>query len=364
MSQARNHRIGGASRERLLIVCPGRGTYNAAEWGTLNRLAGGREWLARFDALRDEAGMPTLTELDGETPFRQSLHGRGEHASALIYACAWADLLAIDRERYEVVAVTGNSMGWYIALAAAGALGPDEALHLIGTMGLRMQESLAGGQVIYPWVDEGWRPDWALRRELLALIESTHGREGAELHLSIDLGGMLVFGGNETGLARLTELLPARERFPLRLHQHAAFHTPLQEGVKRAARRELASLPLRAPEVPMIDGRGHVWTPWSTDPERLWNYTLGEQLVAPYDFTAAIRVGVREFAPDRIVIPGPGATLGGATAQALVQLGWKDLDDKAAFQRLQAEEPRLVCMGIAEQREWLLAREPMPSLSA
>lgn len=364
MSQVRDNCVSGAVRERLLIVCPGRGTYNAAEWGTLNRLAGGSEWLSCFDAMRREAGMPTLSELDGETPFRQSLHGRGEHAAPLIYACAWADLLAIDREHYEVVAVTGNSMGWYIALAAAGALAPDAALHLIGTMGLRMQETLAGGQVIYPWVDEAWRPDWALRRELLGLIERIHDQEGAELHLSIDLGGMLVFGGNEAGLARLTEALPTRERFPLRLHQHAAFHTPLQEGVKREARRKLASLPLRAPEVPMIDGRGHIWTPWSTDPEQLWDYTLGEQLVTPYDFTAAIRVGVREFAPDRIVIPGPGATLGGATAQALIQLGWKGLDDKASFQRLQAEEPRLVCMGIPEQREWLLERAPTASLSA
>ncbi|MCE8001229.1 ACP S-malonyltransferase [Billgrantia ethanolica] len=356
MSQRHANEPQSSSRERLLLVCPGRGTYNAAEWGTLNRLAGGSEWLARFDVRRREAGMPTLTALDGETPFRQSLHGRGEHAAPLIYACAWADLLAIDRERYEVVAVTGNSMGWYIALAAAGALGPDEALHLIGSMGLRMQETLVGGQVIYPWVDEGWRPDWSLRQELLGLIERIHGRGGAELHLSIDLGGMLVFGGNEAGLARLTESLPPRERFPLRLHQHAAFHTPLQEGVKREARRALANLPLRSPEVPMIDGRGHIWTPWSTDPQALWNYTLGEQLVAPYDFTAAIRVGVREFAPDRIVIPGPGATLGGATAQALIQLGWQGWSDKSDFQRGQAEEPKLLCMGLAEQREWLLAR--------
>ncbi|WP_111414716.1 ACP S-malonyltransferase [Billgrantia lactosivorans] len=362
MSEMRDDTQGSATRERILVVCPGRGTYNAAEWGTLNRLAGDSEWLARFDAVRREADMPTLSELDGETPFRQILHGRGEHASPLIYACAWADLLAIDRERYEIVAVTGNSMGWYIALAAAGALDPVEALHLIGSMGLLMQETLAGGQVIYPWVDEAWRPDWALRRELLSLIERIHGSEGAELYLSIELGGMLVFGGNEAGLARLAERLPPRERFPLRLHQHAAFHTPLQEDLKQVARRRLGVGPFHAPAVPMIDGRGHVWTPWSTDPQALWDYTLGEQLVAPYDFTAAIRVGVREFAPDRVVIPGPGATLGGATAQALIQLGWQGFGDKNSFQQGQAEEPRLVCMGLPEQREWLLSRrESLPA---
>lgn len=347
---------GTRQREKLLIVCPGRGTYNAAEWGSLNRLAGGSDWLARFDARRREEGLPTLTALDGEMPFRQSLHGRGEHAAPLIYACAWTDLLAIDRERHEIVAVTGNSMGWYIALAAAGALDPDEALHLIGTMGRAMQESLIGGQLIYPWVDEQWRPQWPLRRELLALIERIHGVGGAELYLCIDLGGMLVFGGNEEGLERLGVALPSRERFPLRLHRHSAFHTPLQRGVMEEARRRLPATPFRAPEVPLIDGRGAIWTPWSSDPQALWGYTLGEQLVAPYDFSAALRVGVREFAPDRIVIPGPGATLGGATAQALIQLGWRGWRDKAAFQADQAGEPRLVCMGLDEQRRWLLER--------
>jgi [acyl-carrier-protein] S-malonyltransferase len=40
----------------------------------------------------------------------------GDNASLLIYACALADFAAIDRDRFEVVAVTGNSMGWYLAL--------------------------------------------------------------------------------------------------------------------------------------------------------------------------------------------------------------------------------------------------------
>ncbi|HSH49935.1 MAG TPA: ACP S-malonyltransferase [Halomonas sp.] len=342
-------------KERLLIVCPGRGTYNQAEWGSLTRHAAGSEWLSRFDALRREQNQPTLSELDGETPFRLSVHGRGDHASPLIYACALADALAIDRERYEICAVTGNSMGWYIALALSGALAQDDAFTLINTMGHLMQTSLIGGQLLYPWVDDQWRPQPERRRELLALIETLHGQEGSELYLSIELGGMLVFGGNEAGLKRLTEELPPMERFPMRLHQHAAFHTPMQESVKAEARTRLPATPFGAPEVPLIDGRGKLWTPWSTDPEALWDYTLGEQLVTPYDFTAALRVSLREFVPDRVVIPGPGATLGGAVAQALIQLGWWGLDSKAAFQAMQQSDPRLISMGIEEQREWLLA---------
>ncbi|MFC3282469.1 ACP S-malonyltransferase [Litchfieldella rifensis] len=343
-------------RERLLIVCPGRGTYNQGEWGYLARHAGGTEWLARLDAMRRERGMPTLSELDGELPFRLSLHGRGEHASPLIYACAMADIMAIDPERYDIVAVTGNSMGWYIALAAGGALTTDAAMLLINTMGQLMQETLVGGQLLYPWVDAQWRPQPELRDELLAWIPRLHGQEGMELYLSIDLGGMLVFGGNDKALERLARELPPSERFPLRLHQHAAFHTPLQRDVRETARQRLTVTPFQAPATPLIDGRGRLWMPWSTCREALWDYTLGEQLVSPYDFTAALRVGVREFAPDRIVIPGPGSTLGGAVAQTLIQLDWQGLDSKANFQARQAEDPRLICMGIEEQREWLLGR--------
>jgi [acyl-carrier-protein] S-malonyltransferase len=352
MSQPAPHH--GQARERLLVVCPGRGTYHASEWGGLTRHASDADWLARFDAQRREAGLPTLSELDAELPFRLGLHGRGEHAAPLIYACALADLLAIDPERYEIVAVTGNSMGWYIALASGGALSHDDAFTLIGTMGQLMQEHLAGGQLLYPWVDEQWRPQWEQRRDLLALIERLHGKAGAELYLSIALGGMLVFGGNEAGLARLAEALPSQARFPMRLAQHAAFHTPLQREVREVARGRLTAEPFTTPQVPLIDGRGHIWTPWSTHPEALWDYTLGEQLVTPYDFTAALRVGVREFAPDRVVIPGPGTTLGGATAQALIQLGWKGLTDKADFLARQAEDPLLLSMGIEAQRARLV----------
>ena len=66
-----------------------------------------------------------------------------------------------------------------------------------------------------------------------------------------------------------------------------------------------------------MDGRGHVWWPGSATPAELRAYTLGHQVVEPYDFPAAIRTAAREFAPDLFIITGPGTTLGGAVAQAL-----------------------------------------------
>ena len=96
------------AKQSILVVCPGRGTYNAPELGYLARHHGGRAELAAFDALRARHGAPTLSELDGAAKFSPSLHTRGDIAAPLIYAASYLDFLSIDRDRFEVVAVTGN----------------------------------------------------------------------------------------------------------------------------------------------------------------------------------------------------------------------------------------------------------------
>ena len=341
-----------SKKERVVLICPGRGTYNQAEWGYLKRYHNDKtELLEAFDTFREGAGQPRLQALDSELPFQLKLHSRGDHASALIYACAYADALSIDLDRYEVVAVTGNSLGWYITLAAAGSLPPMIALELINTMGQLMQDALIGGQLIYPCSDEQWVPQPELRASLLALA-AEHGAE-----LSIDLGGMLVFGGSADALQRLSNKLPPRDPFPMKLHNHAAFHTSLQQPVLEQARSTLAHLAFNPPSIPMIDGRGNIWTSWSSDPQLLWDYTLGHQLVKPYDFARAIQVAVKEFAPDKLVLLGPGGTLGGSIAQSLIQTGAYGLQCKADFIARQQSDPLLLSMGIEEQRQRLLPLE-------
>lgn len=338
-------------KQRALIVCPGRGTYNATEWGYLKEHHTQQtHWLNDFDQYRKEQQQPGLTELDSETPFSMKLHSRGDHASPLIYACSFLDAQAIDTDRFDVVAVTGNSMGWYTSLALAGALSPLDGLHLIDSMGRRMHEQLIGGQLVYPWMDAQWRPDSAMRDLALTTTHRIMEAGQGQLFISIELGGLLVFGGDKAGLNALGQALPKQDRFPMALYNHAAFHTPLQAPVKDQARQALADLSMQPPKVPLIDGRGHIWTPWSTDPDKLWDYTLGHQLTEPYQFTTAITVAVREYAPDVLIIPGPGTTLGGAVAQSLIQANWQSLDSKDAFVKRQQEDPIVIAMGRADQR--------------
>jgi [acyl-carrier-protein] S-malonyltransferase len=342
--------------QTAVVICPGRGTYNAAELGYLGCHFPDAALLARFDALRTEAGQDTLSALDGAERFSLARHSRGDNASGLIYAASLGDFLAIDRTAIEVVAVTGNSMGWYSALACGGALSPENGFRVANTMGTLMQQALIGGQTIYPWLDEDWVPRPERKRELLDLVATIGAEPGKDLHLSIDLGGMLVLAGNAAGLEAFEKSVePVQERFPMRLGNHAAFHTRLQEPVAEAGRAALPANLFGQPALPLIDGRGNVWWPGASDVAALYDYTLGHQVTESYDFTRAVTAAAREFAPDLFIVLGPGTTLGGAVAQSLILAGWRGMGGKADFRERQAETPLLTSMGMAEQRSLVTA---------
>lgn len=339
-------------KQTAVVVAPGRGTYNREELGYFRRHHADKpEMLAQFDAFRRQAGQVPLSDLDGAERFSGPLFTRGDNASGLIYACAYADFVSIDRDRYDIVAVTGNSMGWYIALACAGVLDAMGGMNVVNTMGTLMHQNMIGGQLIYPFVDENWVPIPGRRDEIVAKMAEIDRREGHILTLSIDLGGMLVLAGNEDGLKAFAAEMPVvQSRYPMRLPGHAGFHTALQAPVAQAGQGLLGQDLFQAPKISLVDGRGAIWRPGSSDPVALRDYTLGHQVTQTYDFTASIRVAAREFMPDVFIVLGPGTTLGGACAQSLLSVRWRGLGDKSGFKAAQAVTPRLLSMGLEAQR--------------
>ncbi|WP_170763795.1 ACP S-malonyltransferase [Ruegeria lacuscaerulensis] len=334
-----------------VVICPGRGTYYKPELGYLHRHHSDcMEMFHDFDAIRSETGQDAVTALDGAARYTVAKYSRGDMASPLIYAASLADAQAL-ADDIEVVAVTGNSMGWYIALAAGGALSPQNGFRVVNTMGTLMQDHLIGGQLVYPFTGDDWQDDPERKADLLADVAGINAMDGHDLALSIDLGGMLVLAGNENGLKAFETSQPVvQERFPMRLANHAAFHTHLQAPVAAEGRTRLGMDLFGQPERPLIDGRGKIWWPGATDTQALWEYTLGHQVTETYDFTLAIQTAAREFAPDLFIVTGPGATLGGAVAQSLVLADWRGMGSKAAFQVQQDAQPFLIAMGREDQR--------------
>ncbi len=342
-----------ATKKTALVVAPGRGTYGKNELGSIVRLHGARfaDVIADFDAQRRDRGQPTVTELDGADRFSVATHMRGDVAAPLIYTATALDFLSIDREKYDVVAVAGNSMGWYSALAMGGAVSIADGFRISNAMGLNSQTHGPGGQILLQVVDEDWRPVPGLRETLLALVADIAARPGHALALSIDLAGMLVIAGDEAGLAALlAEAPPTPGRDPLRLAGHGPFHTPLMFGSADKAQAELPADLFAPPTLPLVDGRGHIWRRFASNPAALWDYSFGHQILAPYDFALSVQVAVKEFAPDVIILPGPGDTLGGAIAQSLIAIGWQGIASKADFAARQTADPVLLAMGRADQR--------------
>jgi len=330
-------------KQTAVVIAPGRGTYNKNELGYLKRHHPNAPNLDQFDAYRATLGQKKISELDTFSRFSGPTHTRGDNAAPLIYACAYSDFVSIDRDLFDIVGITGNSMGWYIALACAGAVDPMGGMQVVNTMGTLMQVHMIGGQLIYPFLDDNWQEIPGRRDKLLSEVITINSRPDHDLGLSIDLGGMLVLAGNEAGLTAFERSVPALQgRFPMRRQNHAGFHTHLQRPISKLGFDALSEQLFVQPTIPLIDGRGAIWYPNSTDTSALYNYTLGHQVVEPYDFTAAIRTAAREFMPDVFIVLGPGTTLGGATAQALIQANWRGWRSKVDFQKEAQTQPRLL----------------------
>lgn len=330
--------------KRVILVCPGRGSYTRESLHSLRPTPR----VVAADSFRAALGRPTPTEMDHAESFTSRLHLAGENASILTMSGSLADLDAL--RGVTVIAVIGNSMGWYTALTVAGALPLEDGFRLVETMGQYQADNVVGGQIVYPVVNGDWQPD----EEALAAVRVALATV-PDLHLSISLGGQVVLAGTAAALARATSLLPPRKvgdrDAPFQLPLHSAFHTPLLLPTAQRAQQDLRDLRWRAPEVGLVDGTGRIWRPRSTDPLELARYTLDTQVVTPYDFARSVRVALAEYAPDAVVLLGPGGNLGGAVASAMIQDGWKGVRSKRDFTRIQTATPFVLAMSRPEQRQ-------------
>jgi malonyl CoA-acyl carrier protein transacylase len=227
------------------------------------------------------------TELVGDDPFRLA-HERTDHAQPAIFVASMAGWC--EREVHDVVAMAGHSLGELSALAAAGALAVEDALHLVVLRGRLMQEAAqgSGGGMIALL---GGDPDAA-------------GPLASEFGLTIandNAPGQLVLSGPLAGVDAIKRVARERGFKALQLDVAGAFHSRSVAAAREPFLEALRAVRWHAPEVPVISGAGV--TPFTDAPQQ-----LADALVAPVRWRevmgALFDLGAREF-----VDVGPGRVL-------------------------------------------------------
>ncbi|MEC8653096.1 MAG: ACP S-malonyltransferase [Planctomycetota bacterium] len=325
------------TKPTAVLFCPGRGSYTKEELGFVGRTVRSgpvADALAASDHARREQGRPTLTEVDAAERFRPSQHLDGENAAELIYFGTMAHVEQL-RERYDILAVAGNSLGWYTSLPASGALDPTSGWRLVATMAA-LQKQVKGGQVLMTTVGADWQTNMTLRVAVDATLQGLRDRgHDYFCDYSIRLGGHEVLAGTEAATRELRAALPKVQvgdrEFPFRLAGHGPFHTSLCLETAKQAAQMLSDLPIQTPRCHLIDGFGSVHSPWSADPRALLRYTVHEQVVETFDFSACVRTAMREFQPDVLLCAGPGSSLRAPVGHCVLKEGWRSLRDRDAL---------------------------------
>ena len=62
-------------------------------------------------------------------------------------------------------------------------------------------------------------------------------------------------------------------------------------------------------------------------------------------------VALKEFCPDKVLLLGPGNSLGGVIGQILVKNKWNGIKSKKYFLEQQKEDPFLISLGLEDQRD-------------
>ena len=192
----------------------------------------------------------------------------------------------------------GHSLGEFSALAAAGVLDFDDALHLVALRASEMQkccEQVPGTMAAIIGLDE-------------TAVEGICARtEGLVIPANYNSDAQIVISGEEAAVLAACELAKeAGAKRALPLPVSGAFHSPLMEPARAALAEAIAATAFRKPECPVYQ---NVTALPETDPERIQANLLA-QLTAPVRWTQTIRRMRRDGAGE-FIEPGPGSVLTG-----------------------------------------------------
>ncbi|HXZ56261.1 MAG TPA: ACP S-malonyltransferase [Gaiellaceae bacterium] len=279
------------SAEKIAFCFPGQGSLEVGMGREIARAV--PEAMDVFVRASEASGLD-LVRLCFEAPEEELV--KTEVQQPALVATSLAVLAALRSYGYRPDYVVGHSVGEFAALAAAEALGVEEAIALVRERGLAMaaaaQENPGSMAAILGLEDE--------------VVEDLCARISRVWPANYNCPGQIVISGENPAVDECcTEAQLQGARRTVKLRVSGAFHSPLIEHAAERLRPAVERVRFAEPIAPFIST-----VTAKIEPAQRMAALLVEQLTAPVKFTQAarelMRQGVKVF-----VEVGPGNVLSG-----------------------------------------------------
>lgn len=230
----------------------------------------------------------------------------------------------------------GHSLGEYSALAAAGVIGFDEALRLVGERADLMQRSAQrsdGGMLAV------LGPAHKTVSELTAEYARQTGRVACVANYNCP--GQTVVSAEEAALGDLsTQLTAAGAKRVVRLKVSGAFHSSLMGGAEEEFGRHLSAVEFKRAKIPVAsNATGRV----AAEPEAL-KAALARQMTSPVRWEQSVLEAIGLGATTFVEV-GPGRVLSGLIRRISADVEMLNVEDPdslaaamQALERLKTED--------------------------
>ena len=207
-------------------------------------------------------------------------------------------ILAKTMDGFAPDMVAGHSLGEFSALAAAGAIGFEDALRLVSIRAQAMQKAccLQSGTMAA-----------IMKLDAEKIEEICAGCEGVVVAANYNSPAQTVISGEVTAVEQACEKLKeAGARRALILPVGGAFHSPLMEPARAELAEGIEKTIFRTPVCPVYQ---NVTAAPSTDPE-VMKTNLLSQLTSPVRWTQSV-INMIEDGASHFIEIGPGKVLRG-----------------------------------------------------
>ena len=226
----------------------------------------------------------------------------------------------------EPSVVAGHSLGEYSALVASGVLTLAQAAPLVRFRAQAMQQAVPVGVGAMAAV---LGMDAARVQAGCAEVTASFGPGSAEVVEAVNFNDPMqtVIAGSKAAVDKACEVLKANgAKRALPLPVSAPFHSSLMKPAAEALRERLASVPLAAPRIPVVN---NIDVAVETDPERI-RAALVRQAAGPVRWVETVQA-LEARGVEAIVECGPGKVLAGMAKRIAPAVAAASLYDPATL---------------------------------